>query len=219
VLAELQGAVVASKTTAEALARRITEGSLDQDRLVELRWESAVNALLRGDSSALRSQLAAFAADTGVTARIAARSVRALEMGLSGNRAQAAESLLVLERYQGETGPRVWGDFAGDRLLAAQWLTELGKPALADSLLEFTRGYLIGPTMEVAWPVFGAAQLQRSRIAEATGRRDDAIRFATIFTHAYDLAPATHQAQMDEANQRIERLSRGSDAVKPRKIP
>ena len=219
VLAELQGAVVPSKTTAAALARRIAEGSLDQDLLVELRWESGVNALLRGDSSALRSQLAAFAADTGMTARIAARSLRALEMGLSGKRAQAAESLLVLERYQGENGPKVWGAFAGDRLLAAQWLTELGKPAPADSLLEFTRGYVIGPTYEVVWPVFGAAQLQRSRIAEAMGRRDDAIRFATIFTHAYDLAPATHQAQMDEARQRIDRLGGNSDAIKPRKLP
>jgi TolB-like protein len=219
VLAELQGAVVASKTTGEALARRIADGNLRRDELVELQWESSVNALLRGDSSALRNQLAVLAKDTSVTARVAVRSMRALEMGLGGKRAVAAESLLVLERDQGENGVKVWGAFAGDRLLGAQWLTELGKPAQADSLLEFTRGFLIGPTLEVAWPVFGAAQLQRSRIAEALGRRDDAIRFATIFTRAYDLDPAAHKAQMDEARRRIERLGGDSDAVKPRKLP
>src|SRR5262249_32844283 len=151
----------------------------------EARWEIAVNALLRGDSAATRAQLAALAKDTTPEARLAVRSVHALELGFVGKRAVAAESLVTIERQHGEYGPKVWAAFAGDRLMASQWFTELGKPALADSLLEFTRGYVIGLTLRAAWPVFAAAQLQRSRIAEALGRREDAIFYATLFTHVF----------------------------------
>jgi hypothetical protein len=100
----------------------------------------------------------------------------------------------------------VWGAFAADRLFGSQWLTESKRYAPADSLLEFTRGYIIWSTASAAWPVFAAAQLQRSRIAEAMGNREEAIRYATIFIRAYDLSPEKHREVLDEAQQRIARL-------------
>jgi TolB-like protein len=219
VLAELQGALAPSARTSEILASQIGNLQLAPADRVELRWEAAVNSLLRGDSGAVRVQLASLDKDTTSEARIAARSIHALELGLGGKRAIAAESLLVLERQHGEYAPKVPGAMAADRLLAAEWLTELGKPAAADSLLEFTRGYLVRYSLRAAWPVFAAAQLQRSRIAEALGKREDAIFYATLFTRVYDLAPAEHKAQMDEATQRIERLGGNRDARKPQSIP
>ena len=211
VLAELQGAVPPSLKTIGAVRTRLDGARLTPSEWAEMRWLLGAAALVRSDSSTVREALVALAKDTVVYARIAARSLRALDVGFHGNRAAAAESLLVLERAHGEYLPKVWGAFDADRLFAAQWLTDLGKPAPADSLLEFTRGFLFGVTAMTTWPVFAPAQLQRSRIAEVMGRRDDAVRFATIFARAYDLAPAGHQAQLDEARHRIARLGGSRD--------
>jgi len=219
VLAEIQGAIPPSAATAAAASARIDDATLLPRERIEARWQVAINAMLRGDSAMLRTQLAALAKDTLAEARIASRSLRALGVGRAGKTAAAAESLLVLERQHGEYAPKVWGAFAADRLLAAQWLTDRGKPAPADSLLEFTRGYVIGPQLRATWPVFAAAQLQRSRIAEALGRREDAVFYATLFTHVYDLAPPAQRAGLDEAKQRIERLGGNLDSKKPRALP
>jgi len=213
-IAELQGAVPPSPKTVEAIRRRIDDPALMPSERAEAKWLLGAAALVRGDSTTLRSQLASLANDTTSDARIAGRSLRALDRGLHGDRATAAESLLVLERMHGEFSAKVWGAFSADRLFAAQWLTELGKPVPADSLLEFTRGYIIRIVAQAAWPVFAAAQLQRSRIAEAMGRRDEAVRYATIFVRAYDLAPAAHKAQLDEARLRIARLVGNGDRVR-----
>jgi hypothetical protein len=206
VVAELEGAMTPEASTVVGLAELSADPTRAAGTRVEARWLIGANALARGDSTTLRAQLAAFVGDTSAQARIAARSLRALSAGLGGKRAVAAESLLAVEREHGEHAPKVWGAFAIDRLLGAQWLTEARRYAPADSLLEFTRGYIIWTTASAALPVFGAAQLQRSRIAEAMGNRDEAIRYATIFLRAYDLSPEKHQEAITEAQQRVARL-------------
>ncbi len=219
VLAELEGALTPRQSTVDEMAVRAGDATLEPSERAEARWLVAMNALVRGDSAVFRTQLAAVAGDTTVYARIAVRSLRALALGLGGRRTVAAESLLALEREHGEHAPKVWGAFAADRLLGAQWLTEAKRYLPADSLLEFTRGYVLTQTAAAAWPVYAAAQLQRSRIAEALGNRDEAIRNATIFVRAYDLAPAAHRAQIEEAQQRIARLGGKLDAARVRQVP
>jgi hypothetical protein len=212
VVAELEGTMTPAASTVDHLAERADDSTRTSAVRAEARWLIAANALARADSVVLRAQLAALSADTSRELRIAARSLRALSMGLGGNRRVAAESLLALEREHGEQAPKVWGAFAIDRLFASQWLTEAKRYAPADSLLEFTRGYIIWATASAAFPVFAAAQLQRSRIAEAMGNRDEAIRYATIFVRAYDLSPEKHHEAIDEAQQRIARLGGKLDA-------
>jgi hypothetical protein len=206
VVAELEGAMTPVASTVDRLAERAEDSTSTESVRAEARWLIAANALARADSGAFRAQVAALSRDTSANARIAVRSLRGLAMGLGGNRKVAAESLLAVEREHGEGSPKVWGAFAIDRLFASQWLTEAKRYAPADSLLEFTRGYIIWGTASAAWPVFAAAQLQRSRIAEAMGNRDEAIRNATIFVRAYDLSPEKHREAIEEAQQRIARL-------------
>jgi len=219
VLAELQGALPPLKSSVDWAVPRAEDAKLSPGARTEARWLVAVNALVRGDSALFRAQLAAIPRDTVAAARIAARSLRALALGLGGKRGAAAESLLALEREHGENPPKVWGAFAADRLLGAQWLEESKRYAQADSLLEFTRGFVIGTPLSAAWPVFAAAQLERSRIAEGMGNRDEAVRYATIFVRAYDLAPEAHRAQIDEAKQRIARLGGTLDAPTAPRAP
>jgi hypothetical protein len=212
VVAELEGAMTPVSSTVARMAARTEDPTLSASSRAEARWLIAANALARGDSSVVRAQLAAMSGDTSADSRIAARSLRGLALGLGGKRAAAAESLLALERQHGEGIPKVWGAFAIDRLFAAQWLTENERYAAADSLLEFTRGFIVRSMASAALPIYAATQLQRSRIAEAMGNRDEAIRYATIFVRAYDLSPDKHSAAMDEAQQRIARLGGKVDA-------
>jgi hypothetical protein len=212
VVAELEGAMTPAVSTVERMATRTEDPTLSASARAEARWLIAANALARRDSSVFRAQLAAMSGDTSADSRIAVRSLRGLALGLGGKRAAAAESLLALERQHGEGIPKVWGAFAIDRLFAAEWLTENKRYAAADSLLEFTRGFIIRGTAAAALPIYAAAQLQRSRIAEAMGNREEAIRYATIFARAYDLSPDKHSDAMDEAMQRIARLGGKVDA-------
>jgi TolB-like protein len=210
VLAELQGMAPPERRTADdALAAAGASASVT----TEARWIAATNALVRGDSALYREQVGTLTRDTTVAARIAARSVRAIAAGRAGATAAAAESLLVLEREHGENAPKVWGAFAADRLLGAQWLADARRFAPADSLLRFTRGFIITGTNEAAWPIFASAQLLRSRVAEGMGRKDDAIMFATLFLRVFDLAPPSQKALTDEARQRIARLGGPADTV------
>jgi TolB-like protein len=217
-LAEISGALPPRRETTDEALRVVADPAATPAARRIARWRTGVSALLRGDSAEVRGQLGELARDTSRFGAITARSLRALALGWSGQRLAAGESLLVIEREHGERAfmPTV---FAANRLFGAQWLVEGGRYAAADSLLRFTQGYIFGTTLSAAAPVFAAAQLERSRIAEALGNRDEAIRFATIFVRMYDLAPPEHQAKIEEAKQRIARLGGSVDAAKSQRVP
>jgi serine/threonine protein kinase/tetratricopeptide (TPR) repeat protein len=215
VLGELQGFIPPDRRTAQVAMEIASAPGATEDERIEGRWIAGLNALLRGDSSAYREHLVALTGEADASAGIGVRSLRAIREGQFGRRAVAAESLLVLEREHADASSELWPAFAADRLLAAQWLTDERRYAPADSLLRFTRGYIIWGTAEAAALIFASAQLQRSRIAEGLGRRQDAVAFATIFLNSFDLAPPSQKALIDEAKSRIARLSR--QEVAPRK--
>ncbi|MDA1080348.1 MAG: serine/threonine-protein kinase [Gemmatimonadetes bacterium] len=221
VASELQGLTVPSPITTELVLATLTDPAAAPAEVVEARWVAGANALVRGDSAALRQQVTALARDTLRSAQIAVRSLRAIGLGRAGNTAAAAESLLVLERYHGENllDNKVWPALAMDRLLGAQWLAEHQRYAPADSLLRFSEGYLIGPAADAASSVFAATQLQRSRVAEGLGNKEAAIRFATIFLGVYDHAPPEAKPQLDDARARITRLGGTPDSPKTTKVP
>jgi len=205
---ELQGLRVPDRTTAdEALALGALPGATPELRR-EAAWVAGANAIWRGDSTLLRAQMGALASDTSAMGRRMVRSLRALQLGRSGKRGAAAESLLVIEREHGESlGPQFQTMLAADRLLGAEWLAEAGRFAPADSLLRFTRSYTTS-TLEIVavQATFGAAQLLRSRIAEGLGDKARAVEFARIFLATFDMAGAEAEGRRAEARDRVTRM-------------
>jgi hypothetical protein len=185
------------------------------------RWVAGASAIWRGDSALLRTQLVELGRDTLSSARTATRSLRALALGRGGNHAAAAESLLVIERQHGQQRTPVLGiAFAADRIFGAEWLIESQRYAPADSLLRYTRGFPVtGETTMASQATFGAAQLLRSRIAEAMGKKQDAIDFAKIFLASFDMAPPQAKPRLDEARERIKRLGGTLDAPRGLAVP
>ncbi|MDQ8165291.1 MAG: serine/threonine-protein kinase [Gemmatimonadota bacterium] len=216
VLLELQGLRDAEPATAAAAIASLNNPALGNRARAELRWIAAVNGLLRGDSALVREQTNSLRTDTTAGARIALRSIRALGLGFGGNTAAAADSLAAIERVHADSAPKVWGAFAANRLMASQWLTDHGKPALADSLIRFTQGTVITSTALAAFPISGAANLQRSRIAEAMGDPTRAVAEAKLFLATYDKPSPRAKPWVTEAEERIRRMG-GSVEPAPRK--
>ena len=218
VLLELQALRDPSPNTGRVALARIRNGPTKPAVVVESRWIATVNAILRGDSAAVSEQLAELQRDTSAIFRIASRSVRGLRLGLAGDTAAAAESLLVLERAHGDSMPKVWAAFAANRLMAAKWLTDLGRYAEADSLLQFSQGFVTHAAV-AAELIAGPNYLQRSRIAEGLGDRERAAELARIFLAAYDLPSPAAKLWVDEARDRLSRFGGSPDAQRPRETP
>jgi hypothetical protein len=217
VLDELQGLRKPSLATATSALRRVADPTrASPETVAEAHWIAAVNGLLRGDTTLVREQLALLQHDTTAESRIAARSVRALTLGFSGNTSAAAESLLTLERVHGDSLPKVWAAFAANRLLGSQWLTQHGRLATADSLIRFTQGFNAGDEAKASYLVHAAVQLQRSRIAEGMGDGPRAAREARIFLAAYDLPSSAARPWVDEARERARRFGGYPDTGRAR---
>jgi hypothetical protein len=217
IIAELQGLRDPSPATADkglALARTT---ATPYDRITG-RWIVGASALWRGDTTLFRAELDALGSDTTVLARTASRSLKALRLGRLGGqpgRAAAAESLLVLERDQGEHfRQRLLIALIGDRIVGAQWLVEQGRYAPADSLL-LDPPLLFSPILSQV--TFGKTMLLRSEIAEVLGKKDDAIGFAKTFLAAFDMAPPAAKPWLDQARDRVKRL--GGHLNAPRASP
>lgn len=213
VLNELQGLLTPEASIAAAALEGANAPGTPVQIANDFRWMAAANALLRGDSAAYKARLVEFARDPSRHSRNAVRSLRGIALWRSGKQAAAAESLVVLERFHADSLGLVWGAFGADRLLAADWLTREKKYAAADSLLYFTEGYTITSLNEVSTSIYGAALLQRSRIAEGRGDSAAAIRYASIFLGVYDKPSPSAKLLVDEARDRLKRL-RTSDAAR-----
>jgi hypothetical protein len=147
-------------------------------------------------------QLQFLDANSSAESKIARRSLRAMAAGLTGNNTRiAAESILVLEREHGDYQPKVWSAMSADRLLGAQWLTDHGRLAPADSLLRFVQGLSVPEQSQVSNPVVTLTYLQRARIAQKLGNDADATLFAKIFLLLFDRAPTSQRTLIDEAHQ------------------
>jgi len=216
---ELQGLSVPPGVTTRLAQAVLTTPKLGAAGVANARWVIGADALVRGDSVALKAQLTALGRSTDTWSTFAIRSLRGIGLGRGGQTAAAAESLLVLEREHGDSFDKLWAAFGIDRLLAAQWLTDNRRYAPADSLLRLTEGYIVGDVFETAAPVFAATFLQRSRIAEGLGDKAAAVRFAKTFVALYDQAPPEAKPQLDEARARIARLTDAPDAPKSNKVP
>ena len=218
ILSEMQGLRDPSPATADkalALVARTTATPVER---TTGRWIVGASALWRGDTTLFRAELDALGRDTTVVARTASRSLNALRLGRLGGqrgRAAAAESLLVLERDQGEHFRQepLWVALVADRIVGAQWLVEQRRYAPADSLLLYPQVFLRGPEhMMMSQVTFGMTMLLRSEIAEKLDNKQDAIAFAKTFLVTFDMAPPAAKPWLDQARDRITRLGGHLDA-------
>lgn len=216
VLGELQGFVAPEPITATAALAHVSDSAVAPAIRADALWIAALNAMLRNDSSAYAAHLVSLRGDASAPARIALRSLQAIADGRAGHHSRAADSLLAIEHlnWNGLVAPAL-GAFAANRLLGAQWLADAGRYAEADSLLRFTRGFIIWQQAEVTQPIYAFSQLVRSRISEGLGNTEDAVLYARIFLSVFDRAPPSQHVLIDEARQRIARLT-VRDVRKPR---
>jgi hypothetical protein len=207
VIAEATGAMVPSATTADSARALVAQG--DESAKTAGLWVAGLNGLLRGDSTAVREAMAALRADTSARASYVMRSLRGLSLGFGGNHAAAAESLYAIEGPDRGVPGRDEAASPLDRLIAARWLEDAHKPAMADSLLVFTNSSYFTRTSPPPYAcILMLAQLERSRIAETLGRNKEAVRYAQRFVAMYDMPPPAHRPLVAEARERVARLTK-----------
>jgi len=211
ILTELQGLRDPSPATADKALALVARTTATPVEPITGRWIAGASALWRGDTTLFRAELDALGRDPTALARTASRSLNALSLGRLGGqpgRAAAAESLLVLERDNGEHfRQRLMVALVADRIVGAQWLVEQGRYAPADSLLLYPRVFLAGWEHGIMSQVtFGKTMLLRSQIAEALGNKENAIEFAKTFLATFDMAPPAAKPWLDQARDRVTRL-------------
>ena len=143
------------------------------------------------------------------------RSLSAFALAVSGDRARAADSLVALEHHRAEFG---WSRYRSDahpfltgvnRLAAARWLVERGQFAAAERLLTWHQAVLfpLQDTREANIIMEPLAYLERARVAEALGRRDQARAYYQRFLWRYDAPPPPHRSFVNEARSALATLA------------
>jgi hypothetical protein len=142
-----------------------------------------------------------------VIARMFDTSLQAFELALGGDALRAGEMLAELERQRGEhdwTRGVAWLHpyLTGiNRLAAARWLRESGRPADAERLLRWSEGvefpgYLVSEARALLdAPVYH----ERALAAEALGGSDVALSHYAQFLRRYDSPIDAHRDLVERA--------------------
>ncbi len=143
-----------------------------------------------------------------------ARSLRAAELELSGDRREAGDSLYALVR-DSQYPPRVDGDGYGhteafNRLSAARWLRGAGDwPKARSVVTELQRPWFAArhwDDNELVSVVSGLGYLELARIAEIGGSATVARDYYEQFLRRYDMPVEAHRPMVEEARAAYERL-------------
>jgi len=193
----------------------------------ELAWLGGILAIATRDTNALGAARRALGAADSVTAPLLARSLAAFADALGGEPARAADSLVALERERAERGlSRYRSDAhpfltAVNRLAAARWLRESGRPGEAARLLTWHEAVLVPmrTTRQANAMVQGLAYLERARAAEALGRTELARDYYRRFFWHYDAPTALHRHLVEEATRAAARLGPGTGDLPQRSQP
>jgi len=146
-----------------------------------------------------------------------ARSLRATESALLGDRAGAADSLyaLVWQQHYPPWGWRGYGHVhAFNRLAAARWLRAEGDWARARAIvlelqLPWRQGHEWADDHQVVLVATGPAYLELARIEEFRGRDAIARDYYQQFLQRYDMPVEAHRPLVEEARAGYQRLGGG----------
>jgi serine/threonine-protein kinase len=185
-------------------------------------WLASVDGLVafaRRDPYLLRDALhrvesVPFDARLEQIAAYVARSLRAADLELSGDRREAGDSLYALVR-DSQYPPRVDGDGYGhteafNRLSAARWLRGAGDwPKARSVVTELQRPWFAArhwDDNELVLIVSGLGYLELARIAEIGGSATMARDYYEQFLRRYDMPVEAHRPMVEEARAAYERL-------------
>jgi hypothetical protein len=195
-----------------AVQRRVAavrdSANLSPANRAEVAWLDGILAVTSGDATSLATARRALRGGDSLSAPMLDRSLAAFVDALAGDRRRAADSLVALEHDRAERGlSRGASDShpfltAVDRLAAARWLQEIGRPGEAAGLLTWFEAVLVPmrETRQANAAVEGLAYLERARVARALGRNDVAREYYQRFLVRYDAPTARHRHLLDEAS-------------------
>jgi TolB-like protein len=191
-----------------AAARAVGRAGASTTSRAELDWLDGLLSFERGDRSGLADARTRLAASASATGEILHRSLAALERGLLGDRAGAAETLAELNRDdpdrpapEYEAHPYL---IAVSRLTAARWFRETGRPADAVTpLMWFDAWWAYDGYRSARRVLAGPASLERARVAAMQG--DDTVarqRYAE-FLQRYDAPVPALRPLVEEARRAV----------------
>ncbi|MGH7553169.1 MAG: serine/threonine protein kinase, partial [Longimicrobiales bacterium] len=192
-----------------ALARAATQ--LDSRYRDELAWLDGVGAFARSDADGIAEARRRLASGDRRVAPFLDRSLSAFQLALQGKIAEAADSMVELERQRTERGAFRMGNWhpyltAVNRLSAAEWLMKTNRAATAAPLLRWHDSvqfpaHLASRADALLRPII---HYRRGRVDEALGDMDAARSHYLWFLREYDRAGPSFEAYVDTARQAVE---------------
>jgi hypothetical protein len=180
----------------------------DRDRLVAfLDGMIAYTARRPAGLDSARARLGAFTGDTSAT--YLARALGAFALDLAGHRAEANDSLGVVERERGGGRTYDYDPVPFMRLAGGRWAAEAGRAAAADSLLSYYEAGAPNVTTQmVLKATAGLAAYERAKAWEGANNAKRAAGLYREFIRLYDTPPSTHTHLVAEARSALARLAR-----------
>jgi hypothetical protein len=219
VLAAWVGAVAPAEADHRRVAASRSLVDLGVGQQAEMLWLDGLLAFTRQDRLALASTRAALGRMQDPGAGIAAHTLGAMDLALTGSMAKAAESLAAL---QGEQSERTYQDIQllpsllpVGRMLAARWLTTVGDTAQALRLLAWNDAFFLHLGSRFSSILSGPVSLERARLEEAHGQAEPARAHYERFLRLYDLPVPAQRHLVEEAKAALRRLSGQRDRPEP----
>jgi tetratricopeptide (TPR) repeat protein len=175
----------------------------------EIAWLDGVAAVGRNDRAALNQALIAVRDTADPDADRLAGSLELLGRAKAGGRGTADSLALLAE----DGADRPW-DFSTDHPLfgallnleAGRLLLEHGDTTRAIRLLVWPAAAIWSHVARLSWALAGLANLERGRVAEAQGHREEALHLYNEFLRRYDMPVAAHRHLVTEAEGAVRRL-------------
>jgi len=182
-------------------------GALDRDRLVAfLDGMIAYTAHRPAAIDSARARLRAFAGNE--SAGYLDRALGAFALDLAGRRAEASDSLGVVERERGGASTFDYDPVPFIRLAGGRWAASAGRVAAADSLLSYYEAAVPNVPAQLMLKATAAlAAFERAKAWDSAGDAKRAVGLYREFLRLYDMPPAAHMHLVAEARSALAQLA------------
>jgi hypothetical protein len=179
----------------------------DRDRLVAfLDGMIAYTARRPADIDSARARLRALAGNE--SAAYLDRALGAFALDLAGRRAEASDSLGVIERERGGAATFDYDPVAFVRLAGGRWAASAGRVAAADSMLSYYETGVPNVAAQIMLKATaGLAAFERAKAWDTAGDAKRAEGLYREFLRLYDMPPAAHAHLVREARSALARLA------------
>ena len=127
---------------------------------------------------------------------------------MAGRRAQASDSLGVVERERGGAETFDYDPVAFVRLAGGRWAASAGRVSAADSLLSYYEAAVPNvPAQFMLKATAALAAFERAKAWDSAGDAKRAVGLYREFLRLYDMPPAAHMHLVAEAKSALARLA------------